>query len=431
MGTSSSNTKNIIEINGKSYDARNGSYLGNSLTSTPQPHPVHSVRGQSVDGFRRVSRGEAAAQPLKPTPTLKKLVALKHVARPSTSVHQPHPAAITLAPHQPQRATTLMRTAVSKPIIKSPGHIKAQTRTDILAKAPFHKVAPKISYNSINVARSQHAERMIKSPAVSRYHSGLQPLSTLPRTTDITPSLASVPVQSIRHQISELGRPINSRPDAVRQSASQHSMSASARSMNGFQPDLRAATAHRIAAVPTGHTRNVFEQALADVKNYDDSYVHQPSRSKRRGRSLRIVSISLLALFLIGFLTYQNTAGISLKVASYKAGVHASMPSQQPAGFSYGSLTYQPGDVTIGFNSPKDGRQYNITQKSSNWDSQALLNNFVASANTAYKTYQRAGRTVYLLSNDTATWVDSGIWYTVNGNASLSASQLLQVASHM
>jgi hypothetical protein len=107
------------------------------------------------------------------------------------------------------------------------------------------------------------------------------------------------------------------------------------------------------------------------------------------------------------------------------------MPAEQPAGFTFGYLDYKPGNVTVNFHSPSDSRQFNITQKASNWDSEALLSNFVATANSAYKTYQQAGRTVYLLSDDTATWVDSGVWYTVNGNSSLSPSQLLEVASSM
>jgi hypothetical protein len=122
---------------------------------------------------------------------------------------------------------------------------------------------------------------------------------------------------------------------------------------------------------------------------------------------------------------------LSLKVASYRAGLHAKLPAQSPSGFNFGYLDYKPGNVTANFTSPADGRQFNITQKSSDWDSQALLSNFVSSANSAYKTYQRAGRTVYLLGNNTATWVDSGIWYTVDGNSSLSSSQLLELATSM
>jgi len=36
-----------------------------------------------------------------------------------------------------------------------------------------------------------------------------------------------------------------------------------------------------------------------------------------------------------------------------------------------------------------------------------------------------------VLSNNTATWVDSGILYTVDGNAALTSSQLLELASSM
>jgi hypothetical protein len=111
--------------------------------------------------------------------------------------------------------------------------------------------------------------------------------------------------------------------------------------------------------------------------------------------------------------------------------MHAKLPTYQPSDYTFQNLEYKPGNVTAVYASETSKQAFNINQRESNWDSQALLNNVTATAKSSYKTYERAGRTVYVLGNNTATWVDSGILYTVEGNAALTASQLLDLASSM
>jgi hypothetical protein len=432
------NTKNFIDINGKRYDAVTGSYLGASQLS-PQKSAVQTpqgIRGGSIDGFRRVSRSTAALAPkqLQPIPVVRKPIsqpvgqsatAIKAVAR------KAHNTGITTAPHAPQKATTLMRSAVKKPVIKSSAVIKAQTRTDLLAKVPMQTVAPKISYNSVNQVRHRRAERMIKSPAVSRYSASaaganMSGVHSMPVTApQIQPSnqtaqhyaFASVP--AAKPTTSQ-----QSRPQAAQYRTSQRIAS------------QRPANIQRPSAVPLSEMAempkmDIFEQALADATSHEQTYESGKVKGKRGRRLFGFISASVVALFLVGFLAYQNLPSLSLQLASYRSGLHATMPASSPSGFTFGFLSYSPGNVTVNFTSPQDSRQFNITQKASSWDSQALLSNFVSSANSAYKTYSRAGRTVYLLGNNTATWVDSGVWYTVDGNSSLSTAQLLDVAGSM
>jgi hypothetical protein len=333
----------------------------------------------------------------KPTP--RHVAAPKQISKPSAQ-RQSHSLGVTATPHTPQRATTLMRSAVQKPTITSASVIKSHNRTDLLSKVPMQTVAPKMSYVSINPVRHQRAERMIQSQAVSRY---AQPDASVSSFSP-NPKPITRPIPHYKASPSTSAKP-------------------SLSNRLGVDVSSAASTAHS--------SDDIFELALAEATSHEQTYNHRAHRKKKHGHALRYVAGSFSVLLLLGFLTYQNAPSLSLKIASYRAGLHATMPAHQPAGFTFSYLDYQPGHITANFNSLGDGRQYNITQKASNWDSQALLSNFVTSANSAYKTYQRAGRTVYLLSNNTATWVDSGIWYTVDGNSSLSSNQLLDLASSM
>jgi hypothetical protein len=380
--------------------------------------------GGTIDGFTRVSRG-TALQPLRAIP--------KHPAQPTAKVYSPlhvkpvrtaHAPAVSVKPHAQQKATTLMRSAVKKPVIKSATVIKAQTRTDLLAKAPMQTVAPKLSVSAIDPTRHRRAERMIKSPAVSHY---ARPSATVQASSyTLTPTHHHSPVS---HHSAVQPQPAAQAIAAHKPVLTDLRPAVASRPSGTHAPAMQRM--HPAATRKPASKTDMFDDAIARSISHEQTYDQRPTRTRKRGRFFRFAAGTAAVLAVIGFLAYYNAPALSLKIASYRAGLQATLPSQQPSGFNLGYLDYQPGNITANFTSEQDGRQYNITQKASSWDSQALLSNFVASANSAYKTYQRAGRTVYVLSNNTATWVDSGIWYTVDGNASLTSQQVLDLASSM
>jgi len=399
-------TNKIIEVNGKRYDAITGALItGNRLAakSAAAIHAAPHVAGpRSIDGFARVSRDHA------PTPAIHKPVAAPSLV---ASHHKPHTPAHHTAPHQQQHATTLMRTAVKKPHVQSVAVIKSQTRTDILAHKPAQTVAPKISFGSIDRFRTQRAAQMIKSNAVSHFR---QPV----------------------FNTAAFSRPVAKLQPA--QVAAAPSIAIAAPKPVGALDFIATGSGHTKTKIqhsaPTqSRASDIFEQALAGATSHEQTFeaLRAPRTRKKRGRALAIIATSFAALLLIGFLGFQNSSQLSLKVASYRSGINAKLPSYQPSDYSFNHLNYTPGNVVASYSSTSGDQEYNISQKESNWDSQALLSNVVATAKASYKTYQRAGRTVYVLSNNTATWVDSGILYTVDGNASLTSNQLLELASSM
>lgn len=358
-------TSDSITINSKRDDASNSSKGNKSSQAyhTSRPRP-------SVDGFR---------------PAMQVAVA------PSTAPRPAHAPAQHAAAHKPAPSTTLMRTAVKKPVIQSPEVIKAQTRTDILARAPQQTISPKVSYSSVNPSRLKKATQMVQNPAVSHYGT-INEVSPAYSAFSPQPTAAVQPQLVPTHQDRQLAN--------------------------------LAASLQRQARPKA----DMFEQAIATATAHEEKYAGKKSHRGLKG--LLIASSVASFLLLAGFIAYTNVPQISMHLAAAHAGFAAKLPAYNPVGYSFGNLSYGPGNVTVSYKEDAS-HKFDITQRESSWDSEALLSNFVASANKAYQTYERAGRTIYFFGNNTATWVDNGVWYTVNGNNSLSRSQLLDLASSM
>lgn len=358
------NTKNVIDINGKRYDAVSGSVIN------------------SVDGFRAAGQASAPVASLSAPP----LVPTKQPAR---AAHAPAPH---VAPHKPQKAATLMRSAVKKPDLRAKKLI-AKSTAGTVATVPGREVNTKLSHASIDPRREKRAKRVLQSPAVSRYGniSTVDSLFARPALTALTPQAPSGGASNNQLTAGTPLRPI---------------------SHVTKQPDI-------------------FEQAMARATSHEQ--VHTPTRhSMKRGRFAAAASVGLVVVLFLGIFAYFNAPELSLRLASSRAGFEARLPHYSPAGFTFGNLTYSPGNVTISY---KDGdnntRQFGITQRVSDWDSEGLLSNFVSSAASAYQTYERAGRTVYFYGDNSATWVDSGVWYTIDGRNSLTKNQVLDMAGSL
>lgn len=376
---------NIIELNGKRFDARTGAFLGSqsaegtqpaattAKVTTPKAHAAPNGRamdgivGKPAGGFTKV-----AAMPVKPAPP-------NHAT--AHHVHTPKP----LMPHQPQHSQTLMRRALKQPAIKSTKPLHAQAPADPTKFQPkVLSVKPKLSSDQIDKSRAERAGNVPRSPQLVRFQPAHQPIR---RNFTVEPAAtpASVPVNPARPQA---------------------------------QPPQR----------------DMFEAAIANARSHEEPAPKESRRPKAKRtvrRHVRRFSIStavVVMLLLGGFFAYQNKIALELQLASARAGFPASMPGYRPSGYAAKSLKYSPGMVTIGYRG--GDHSFNVTQKQSNWDSETLLQNYVADANQSYQAYEAAGRTVYVYGNN-ATWVNGGVWYQVNGNASLTTKQFLDIATSM
>ena len=151
---------------------------------------------------------------------------------------------------------------------------------------------------------------------------------------------------------------------------------------------------------------------------------------KRRTPS--VVAACFALVILGGYLTYLNMPSLSVRVAAAQSGVAASFPQYKPDGYRFnGPISYAPGEVTINFAANGGPQKFTIKQKASSWDSQAVLDNYVAKkADNQYITSSESGLTIYTFDNK-AAWVNRGIFYTIDGDAPLSSDQVLRIAASM
>lgn len=152
----------------------------------------------------------------------------------------------------------------------------------------------------------------------------------------------------------------------------------------------------------------------------------------KRVRKHHVVAASVAALLLVGYVTYLNVPGISVRLAAAQAGVDANYPDYNPDGYSFqGPVAFSQGEVDLHFTSNGGGEGYTITQKNSDWNSVAVLDNLVAKASGGeYDVNSAGGITVYTYGTK-AAWTNGGVLYTIDGNAPLSSAQLVHIASSM
>lgn len=357
--------QDVIEINGKKYDAVTGRMIVETPTTplSKQPKVMHAPlpkTGVVLDGF---------------------------VKKKPTSPRQVQHAAKT-----PQKSQTLMRHAVKKP---TP-----------LSKPSQVQQAPSITktHYSVPAQRQKAAEKIQKNPLISRY-GDVNHRSSVVKKMQHLPVKPHAPTTQVRAAA----------PTPTTQQALAHT------------PSVRS-------RATTEHLERALSQATAH-----QNHPHTSGTKKRRklahklGISARAMALStsiLAGVLLAGFFAVQNVPNLSMRVAAARAGFDATMPGYKPSGFSFkGPINYSAGQVTVTFRSNTDDRSYSVTQKESNWNSEALLANFVESENKQYQTYIDRGRTLYIYDGSNATWVDNGVWFQIEGNSDMTTDQLVRVAA--
>lgn len=345
---------NIIEINGKRYEARTGALI-DGVTKTTKQHLNHN-------------------KPAPKTPN--------HTS--TTPKHPPRTTARTTAHptgRKPHASKTLMRNAVAKPTPLKRS-LAAQSTLDKNAAV----IAPKPSVKALDHARLSKAKRVRKSKLIQHFapiepHAMLQAPAAKPD-------------------------PITPTPTHTSKTTSTHKR--------------RPKT-----------TADVLEHAL----KHATSHTQPPVKLKRRSNHTRIAGASLAIAVVIGalgFTVHQNANAMRLHMATAKAGIPAELPSYQPSGFSLDSVQSTRGVVVTTFTSnSNDARTYSVTQKRSNWNSEALRELFVAKTDADYQVLQQGGRTIYVYGSNHATWVSEGTWYIIHNQAELTQRQLLQLATSL
>lgn len=434
--------ENIIELNGKRYDAITGAYLGKSNV-VPKNIAEQYVRGKVIDGFvrrrnpapggqvrnasSRQSRSERPApvqsranssktsdvttanitentlkSNIKPTKTNQPIQTAS--AQKTAKRAEPLPAR---AKHKrTERSKTLMRRATKKPEFSIKPAIRTQTPAELMAK-PASEIARKASVYSVSSTRQQRAFSTAKHRAVSRF--GIP--AAAPATNFAPPALAAVDAST-----SPAIRPAGQIPIiAVRPAP----------------PKPLTATRPASRANQKPNPSKVFEKALSEATSHlQPAHKARKKRSKAR-KVANAFAVAAAFLVITGFVGYLNLPQLQLQFASVQAGFGASIPSHTPTGYAMDKgIQRSGGTITLSFRSGES--HFSIKQQASNWNSQTLLDDTLALSGQ-HKTIQKNGQIIYIFEEGEtrAAWVNGGVRYTLSGNAHLSPEEIADIATSM
>lgn len=303
-------------------------------------------------------------------------VVINSHARKKRSLHK---KALSLH-RQPEHSKTLMRKSVAKPTVTKKLIRSVQSRAGESANVTSLKILTK--RRGINIEKITHAQQVSKSHKVSHFK------ETVIRP--VTPKLQHIPVV---------------------QPSRRSSINKSSEKIKTNQSDLAT----------------ILKDGLVKATSFSSS---NSRVEKTQPRVWHFVFSAIIPVVLIGFVVYQNLDRINFKIASTRAGIPAQMPGYKPAGFIIkGPVQYGSGIVRLNYQSTTDQRTFTLIQQSSNWDDQMLLDNYIKSVTLGYQVIHVSERTVYVFGNTNASWVSGGVWYELNGNATLSADQIANIVS--
>ena len=287
------------------------------------------------------------------------------------------------APKPAKRSATLMRSAVKKPT--------AQRAAE--AKSP---IAKKVA--APPAQRLQRAITSSRSEFVSKFGNGRRTgvdAKVEPLAVKSAPLPAAPPMTDLRQQIAAVTAPISQ--------GSRHR----------FEQALHQADSHKQPKIK-----------LARLSHRVARKIHVAPRAMGLGTGF------LAALLLAGFFWYQNLPNLSMRMASTRAGVTASLPGYRPAGFRMSrNIKYEPGEITVSYQSNSDNREFEFTQKKTDLTGQELVEELADKTDQSPLTYQDAGKTIYIYDGSNAAWVEEGVLYQIEGDSSLSSDQLIRLAT--
>lgn len=315
---------------------------------------------------------------------IRKRPSTSHDTKPSHTVHK-----------SAQKSHTLMRKAVKRPSL---GKVTANQAMTGVMKGQAAVMTSVDSFFRVNRSRIRHAENVKKNALISRF-------------SDISPSAKHA--SNVPKTFEAAHTPIYQAPVANSEKVM--------RAING-----KSVSHHK-----------VIEEGLKKATSHTEKPVKKPKLHHRiakkvsmKKRTTKLATATLSVLLLGSFFAYQNMAKINVKYASAKSGVNASLPGYQPSGFAVSKkIEYGSGAVTISYRANADERSYAITQRSSDWDSQALKEHLASLDGMTPQSYPDNGLMIFLHGESSADWVAGGVWYSITGNAKLNTEQLINIAS--
>jgi hypothetical protein len=435
--------KNVLELNGKRYDAITGAFLGETsaivapAVKTTVKQPAQHTKGRVIDGFIRPTTTNAhITGPVK----LKPAVAVTQVVRtaaPSAKIMHADPKKADIHKITTQDAPIKAATHATKPVAPV-AEAKKETKQ---ANAKTEPLEPKqkVTVNNAKAHQPQKAKTLMRR-AVHKPETSLKPAIKPQAPAEIAPKSASA--IAIKPSVLHVDEDRLERAHSVHKSKgirhfqpvrpdyTPDAIESTPRPAVNIVPAIAVMAAPpRIEPVRHEDT-DIFEAALARAQSHKE--LPHPLK-KRKGTHRRLVNtMAGIAAFLVigGFIGYLNMPNIQLRIASVQAGFTADMPTFKPDGYVLKGGVQRIGN-TVSMRFTTGENNYTITQQPSAWNSQTLIDNTVALSDGSYKTVQAGGRNVYVYNGSNAVWVDRGIRYDLTANALLTTEDITQLAASL
>lgn len=329
------------------------------------------------------------------------------------------PTKAVFTPHTPVRPSQSVHQTTEK----------SQTLNRQTVKKSTPKPAASVVAQATPAVSAQPAK---KSPAITKFAPHPATINKAPRMMDIAPATNRMNPANKRTLAPKKVSPVAIRTQPV---ATPTKPAVSAPVTMKAVHTTPAAQQPTTPAAPKPSQiikQEAIDKALATPTKREGKRRKIAKSHAKKTRTLSIASASLALLMLGGYFTYLNMPSLSVRVAAAQSGVNASYPGYKPDGYSInGLVTYNKDTVTMKFASNGGPQSYTIDQTKKNWDSSAVLENYVKpKVGGSYIPYSERGLTIYTFENN-AAWVNNGTFYTISGDAPLSSDQILHIASSM
>jgi hypothetical protein len=196
-------------------------------------------------------------------------------------------------------------------------------------------------------------------------------------------------------------------------------------------PAISAVLPGTVATTIESHKKLITPQSIAQAdpesarkQAFALALANAPKRQNLASVAAGVVAVIIMG----GYIWLQNAPKLAIRTAAGKAGFEASLPNYLPNNYNLNKpIIASPGRIVLAFSSPGNGN-ISITQQKTDWDSKSLLDNYVSQQTDQYLVVNQQGLTIYLYNGNMASWVNRGVWYSVQGNNQLNRDQLLKIA---
>jgi hypothetical protein len=201
------------------------------------------------------------------------------------------------------------------------------------------------------------------------------------------------------------------------------------------QPTSQPMEQNNLPETPSVFSQNTTRKNKNTRVSHSDEAAQNTTQkaSKKFSFSKKLAGFSTAGLALIvlgGFMAYQRVPELAIKVATNTAQFSIKAPHATPGGYAFkGPIKAAKYSAVMTYKSNSDSRYYTLTQKPTDWTSESLLSNFLVNAKYSYQTYYDKGLTIFVYNKNNATWVDKGVWFTLQSDGTLSNDQILSIAS--